>query len=193
MKPLLLASSSKHRKSVLQKLNLSFITAAPNIDECPAIDENPRQLALRLAEEKAHALASLYPNHIIIGSDQVASLENQIIGKPMNRQCSIRQLKHQSGKSVNFYTSLCVLNSENNQFYTDIDMTTVQFRELTEQQIMHYVDSEQPYDCAAAFKSEKLGIALLRKIEGEDPNALIGLPLIKLISLLEKFNISVLE
>jgi MAF protein len=192
MKPLLLASSSKHRKSILKKLHLPFISVTPNVDERPTINEHPKQLALRLATQKAHVLANMYPNYIIIGSDQVACLDNQLLGKPMDRDHSIQQLKLQSGNSVDFYTSLCVLNTENNQFYTDIDISTVHFRKLTEQQITHYVDIDQPYDCAAAFKSESLGIALLTKIEGDDPNALIGLPLIKLITLLNKFGIKTL-
>jgi MAF protein len=189
---LLLASSSKHRKNLLKKLNLPFISATPDIDERPNFSEQPKQLAQRLAKQKVYALADLYPGYIVIGSDQVACLDKQFLNKPMNRHRSIQQLKLQSGKSVDFYTSLFVLNTENNQYYTDIDISSVHFRKLTEQQISHYVDVEQPYDCAAAFKSEKLGIALVTKIDTEDPNALIGLPLIKLITLLNKFDIKTL-
>ncbi len=192
MKPLILASSSVYRRSLLRKLNIEFTFEAPNIDETPVENERPKVLALRLAKEKARALQSKYPHHLIISSDQAANFGNQILSKPGNYQSTIQQLRLQSGQSVNFYTSVCVLDSASNQFYTDIDCCTVHFKKLTDQQIINYVTIDQPYNCVGGFKSEGLGIALFNKIEGDDPNALIGLPLIKLIKLLEKFDIPVI-
>lgn len=192
MPPIILASTSIYRKELLQKLQINFICAAPNIDETPQKNEPPKQLALRLAKEKAIAIKQQYPQHIIIASDQVASFSNKILGKPGNHKQTIDQLKQQSGQSVNFFTSVCVLNSATNTSYIDLDVCTVHFKHLSDQQIFNYVDLEKPYDCAGGFKSEGLGIALFDKIEGEDPNALIGLPLIKLISLLGKFDIEIL-
>jgi MAF protein len=192
MKPLILASSSVYRRRLLQKLHIEFTFEAPNIDEHPVDNEHPEVLALRLAKEKARALQSKYPHHLIISSDQVANFGNQILGKPGNYQNTVQQLKLQSGQSVKFYTSICVLDSASNQFYTDIDCCTVHFKKLTDQQIINYVTIDQPYNCAGGFKSEGLGIALFNKIEGDDPNALIGLPLIKLIKLLEKLDVQVI-
>jgi len=189
---LILASSSKYRAHCLEKLNIPFVAISPNIDENPKANEPPDALALRLAKEKAYALKKQFPNHLIIGSDQVACFDNQLIGKPGSYQQTIEQLQRQSGQTVIFYTGLCVLNSSTNQCYTDLDQTTVFFRALSDKQISNYVEQEQPFDCAGGFKSEGLGIALFNKIESEDPNALIGLPLIKLINLLKKFNFDIL-
>lgn len=122
----------------------------------------------------------------------MVSCGNQTLGKPGNFANTVNQLKQQSGQAVHFFTSVCVLDSANNQMVTDIDICTVHFKNLTEQQIINYVEKEKPYNCAGGFKSEELGIALFNKIEGDDPNALIGLPLIKLITLLSQFNIEVL-
>lgn len=192
MKELILASSSLYRKNLLQKLKLKFITASPDIDEHPLLNEQPDKLAIRLATEKALALKDDYPNHLIIGSDQVASFDNHILGKPGNHQSTIKQLELQSGCAVNFYTSICVLDSLSGQYYTDIDLCTTYFKKLTAKQILNYVTLDTPYDCAGGFKAEGLGISLFDKIEGEDPNSLIGLPLIKLIKILELFGIQVI-
>jgi len=192
MKKLILASSSIDRKNLLQKLKLEFISVAPDINEQPKRNEHPRELVLRLAKEKAHALKSDYPNHLIISSDQVASFDNHIPGKPGSYSNTVKQLKRQSGKAVNFYTSICVLDTDSGVYYIDIDLCTAYFKELSEQQITHYVKSDTPFNCAGGFKSEGLGISLFNKITGEDPNALIGLPLIKLIKILEKFDVYVI-
>jgi len=191
-RPLVLASSSPYRKALLDKLQLKFICANPDIDETAINNEKPKELALRLAKEKAKALAESYPNHLIIASDQVALLGNVQLHKPHNHANTIKQLQQSSGKSVTFYTSICILNSATQEINSDIDLCTVYFKSLNEQQIIRYVNSEQPYDCAGGFKSEGLGIALFDRIEGDDPNALIGLPLIKLIALLQKYNIAVI-
>ncbi len=190
---LVLASSSEYRKTLLDKLNLHFVCAQPNIDESAKSLEPPTKLALRLAEEKAKSLALTYPKHFIIGSDQVAIINHTQLHKPGNKQAAIEQLRLSSGKQVNFYTSVCVLDTANNQLKSAIDICTVHFKNLSEQQIKHYINIEQPYNCAGSFKSEGLGIALFERIEGDDPNALIGLPLIKLTQLLKEFNIDVLS
>ncbi len=189
MKDIILASSSVYRKQLLQKLKLPFQCYSAAIDETPKTGETPKDLALRLSIEKAKALQNHYPRHLIIGSDQVASISGQILGKPGNPQNAVEQLRQQSAQKVKFYTAICLLDSETDTYYSELDLCTVHFRQLSEQQIKHYVDLEKPYDCAGSFKSEGLGIALFDKIEGDDPNALIVLPLIKLIRLLNKFDL----
>jgi len=192
MRPIILASSSKYRNLLLQKLGLKFTSIAPNIDESTLSNESPKQFALRLAQEKAQAIQAKAPNHLIIASDQVACCDNKILGKPGSFEDTVKQLKLQSGQTVHFFTAVCVLDSATNKMLSDIDICTVYFRHLTEQQILNYVKIEQPYDCAGGFKSEGLGIALFDKIEGDDPNSLIGLPLIKLITLLNNFDVNIL-
>jgi septum formation protein len=162
------------------------------VDEERRYNEPPDALAPRLAAEKALAVARRFPDHLVIGSDQVAVLDGELLGKPVTRDNAIHQLRKASGRSVRFYTALCVANAATGEIKTDLDLCTVVFRPLADGQIARYVDREQPYDCAGAFKSEGLGIALFERIEGEDPNALIGLPLIRLIRLLEAFGVEVL-
>lgn len=192
MKKLVLASSSPYRKQLLEKLRLDFIISSAHIDETAHKDEAGDEMAIRLAIAKAQAVAAHFTDHLIIGSDQVAMFEQRPLGKPGDRDNAIRQLNEQSGQAVKFYTGLCLLNSNDGNYLTALDTCTVYFKQLTEAQIRHYVELERPYDCAGSFKSEGLGIALFEKIEGDDPNALIGLPLIKLVSLLEQFGHSVL-
>lgn len=194
MKPnnLVLASGSNYRQALLKKLQLNFTVASPNIDESPLANEAPIELALRLSKLKACALMGKFPDHLIIGSDQVALLNGRQLNKPGNRDNAIAQLKAASGNQVSFYTGICVVNSKTKQCLTDLDICTVFFKTLTLQQIKHYVDFDQPYDCAGGFKSESLGIALFEKIQGDDPNALVGLPLIKLIALLAQFDVHLL-
>ncbi|NOR81709.1 MAG: septum formation inhibitor Maf [Methyloprofundus sp.] len=190
---LVLASSSIYRKELLAKLQLNFLCADPDIDESKQIDESPTQMALRLAKEKAAALAPNYPQKLIIASDQVAMLEQIQLKKPGNKNNAIKQLQLCSGKAVKFYTSVCILDTSTNELKSAIDICTVYFKKLTEQQIINYIHLEQPYHCAGSFKSEELGIALFERIQGDDPNALIGLPLIKLINLLNEFNLDILS
>ena len=189
---LVLASGSLYRQSLLKNLRVGFISASPDIDESAIDGESPTQLALRLSSEKANSLTQKYPDHLIIGSDQVAILNNKQLTKPGNRENCITQLKSVSGNKVLFYTGVCVLNSRTGQCITDIDLCIVYFRALTTEQIERYVDMDNPFDCAGGFKSESLGIALIERIEGEDPNALIGLPLIKLIEILGQFDFEVI-
>ena len=189
---LVLASSSEYRKALLEKLHLSFICASPNIDETAQENETAQEQALRLAKQKAHALASTYPKHIIIASDQVAMMGSMQLHKPGNPKSAIKQLQESSGNCVKFYTSIYVLDTASMNYRSDIDICSVYFKKLNTEEIENYVLLEQPYNCAGSFKSEGLGIALFKRIESEDPNALVGLPLIKLIELLKTFNINVL-
>lgn len=188
-----LASSSPYRRELLAKLGISFETASPNIDETPLEGESPAHISLRLAEEKARALQKLYPAHLIIGSDQVASLDGVIFEKPCTRERAIQQLRTASGKAVEFLTGVCVLDSAIGKAITDMDKTIVHYRPLNNREIELYVDKERPFDCAGALKSEGLGIALVERLETGDPNALIGLPLIRLVGLFEKFDLNILE
>lgn len=192
MKTLVLASTSIYRKELLARLGLPFVTAAPNIDETPRPQEAPDQLVRRLAEAKARAVAADYAEALIIGCDQVATLENRIIGKPVNHACAVDQLRMASGKRLDFLSGLCLFNSATTQAQTVLVAFSVVFRNLSEDQIENYLRHEHPYDCAGSFKSEKLGIALCERLEGDDPSALIGLPLITLIRLLEHEGITVI-
>jgi MAF protein len=194
--PLLLASSSAYRKQLLEKLQLPFTCASPDIDESIRLDESPHNYVQRLAIEKAKALKDDFPNHIIIGSDQCAVLEAKgqqyVLGKPDTVENAIQQLSQASGQSVTFLTGLCVYNSATQQEISLVEPFIVHFRNLTRTQIERYIDQENPLDCAGSFKSEGLGIRLFSALEGRDPNSLIGLPLIALVDLLEQQGIQVL-
>lgn len=189
---LVLASSSPYRRELLNKLGLTFDTASPDIDETPLSGEAPMQTSMRLSLQKAAALAAEFPRHLIIGSDQVAMLDGKPLNKPGSRENTIAQLAAASGKTVHFYTGVCVYDSRTGQHRVDCDRCAVTFRVLSPEQIERYVDLDRPFNCAGGFKSESLGIALFERIEGDDPNALIGLPLIKLIGLLEAFGVQVI-
>ncbi|MFI8418093.1 Maf family protein [Serratia sp. NPDC078593] len=184
MQRLLLASTSPYRKLLLDKLNLSFMTAAPQVDETPWPGECAEALVLRLAAAKAQTLALDYPDHLIIGSDQVCVLNGEITGKPHSVENACAQLRKASGQCVTFYTGLALYNSHNQHLQTLCEPFHVHFRTLSDQEIATYVQLEQPLNCAGSFKSEGLGIALFEKLEGRDPNALIGLPLIALLDML---------
>lgn len=190
--PLVLASGSPYRKALLEKLKLPFVTAVPNIDETPLFNEAPEQLAMRLSAAKARALLEEFPQHLIIGSDQVAVLGGRKLDKPGGFEAAVAQLQAASGRSMCFYTGVSVLNSRTGRQLSAVDVCKVHFRTLSREEIQDYVRREEPYDCVGAFKVEGLGIALFHRIEGDDPNALIGLPLIQLIDLLRRFGIKVL-
>lgn len=179
-----LASTSPFRKLLLQQLGLVFSTASPNIDETALPDEQPQALVRRLAEQKARAVAETHRDALIIGSDQVACIEGTTLGKPGSRAKAIKQLQQASGKKVSFYTGLCLFNTATGRVRTICEPFHVHFRKLARDQIERYLDAEQPYNCAGSFKSEGLGIALFERLEGDDPNALIGLPLIRLVSMM---------
>lgn len=191
MLPIILASSSIYRRELLQRLHLPFTCISPDINEAAHTDESPEQLVCRLAKEKARAVATLNKQHLIIGSDQVAALDGQILGKPHDLQRATAQLQAASGRSVTFYTGLTLLNSQTGQCQTDCITFTVHFRELTGQQILRYLKAEQPFDCAGSFKSEGLGVSLFRSTEGCDATSLIGLPLIRLVEMLNTEGVSV--
>lgn len=186
---LILASSSLYRRKILQKLGIEFDWTSPDIDETPLPDEPPEELVRRLAESKARALTATYPNHLIIGSDQVATLGGNIIGKPGNHQAALAQLEGFSNKTVLFLTGLCLLNSATGQAQISVEEYRVKFRPLSTKQLNNYLEKEQPYDCAGSFKSEGMGIYLFDKLSGDDPNTLIGLPLIALTKMLIKEGI----
>lgn len=189
---LILASGSIYRKELLSRLRLPFEVIVPNIDENALLNEKPQETALRLAEQKAHAIAKLAPGAIIIGSDQVATLNNLPIGKPGTHQNALRQLQMMRGKQVIFHTALCVY--QNCQPIPLIQMDNIQtivtFRDLPDAELEAYLHIEKPYDCAGSAKNEGLGIAILERIESNDPTALTGLPLIALTSMLRKTGIN---
>ena len=184
MNKLVLGSSSPYRKQVLEKLGVAFETASPEIDETPLLNETAQSLVQRLSEKKAKAVAAEFPQALIIGSDQVAVLDGQILGKPHNHENAFKQLRQASGRRVDFYTGLCLYNSQNaNQQYNCIPFS-VYFRKLSDEQIERYLQHDKPYNCAGSFRSEALGISLFTKMQGDDPNSLMGLPLIELIEML---------
>ncbi len=189
---IVLASTSKYRRALLERLGLSIVTAPPQVDEAPRPGEPARVLVERLAEAKARAVAADYPQALIIGSDQVAVIDDRILGKPGGRDAAIEQLGRASGKAVVFYTGLCLLNAATGRVRTLCEPFRVYFRHLTPAQIAGYVDREQPFDCAGSFKSEGLGIALFERLGGDDPSALVGLPLIRLVGLLEAEGVDIL-
>lgn len=189
---LVLASSSTYRKALLERFALDFYTFSPDVDESPLPDETPAELAKRLARDKSTAAAKHFPSALIIGSDQVASRDNAIIGKPGDTHACVEQLVRASGQRMDFLTGLCVLNTESGAAQLDVIRFSVVFRDLTRQQVKTYVAREQPFDCAGGFRSEGLGIGLFERLEGDDPTALIGLPLIRLSEMLRSEGLDVL-
>ncbi|SBT04359.1 hypothetical protein ACCAA_130239 [Candidatus Accumulibacter aalborgensis] len=193
MPPLVLASTSPFRRELLARLGLPFATANPAVDEAPLPGEKPEASALRLSQAKARAVADSHPGALIIGSDQVAYLDGHVFGKPETHQNALRQLQSMRGRQVNFFTGLCLLDARTGRAHLRGVPTVVTFRDLTDHEIENYLRREQPYNCAGSAKSEGLGIALIARIDGEDPNALIGLPLIALCDLLRLENVAVLD
>jgi MAF protein len=191
--PLILASTSPFRRSILQKLQLKFNTESPKVDEISLTNETPTALVKRLALAKALAVAANHPAALIIGSDQVAVFNGKILGKPHTHENAIKQLTTFSGNQVMFLTGLSLVNSQTGQHQTIVEPFSVYFRQLTSQQIETYLLAEQPYNCAGSFKSEGFGICLFDKLEGDDPNTLIGLPLIRLVALLSNEGVDVLS
>ncbi len=189
---IVLASSSTYRKSLLTPLFPKLICIAPNIDESIYKNEAADEYVTRLAREKAKTVAITQPSSIVIGSDQCAVLEDNIITKPNNHAVACEQLQRASGKQVTFFTGLCVMNSDSRSEQLCCETYNVFFRELSKSQIENYLQIDKPYDCAGSFKVEKLGITLFERLQGDDPNTLIGLPIIKLISMLENEGINAL-
>lgn len=191
-----LASSSVYRKALLQRLLLDFDCYSPDIDESLNHALNLKDNVVAIATKKAQAVAELMTNSLtdealIIASDQLCSINGQVLGKPHEHSKAVEQLKKVSGQSVIFYTALVVYNKANKQYLQHCDQTTVQFRELSSREIEHYLYREKPYDCAGSFKVESLGVSLFEKVINEDPTALIGLPLIKLCEFLRSNDIEV--
>ena len=184
LRPIVLASASRYRRELLQRFGLPFESFAPNVDESEIAGESARDTALRLAILKTRAAAARFPNAIVIGSDQVASCDGQRLGKPGNHANAMRQLEFMSGKTALFDTALAVLDTANCDVRSRVVPCRVTFRPLTRAVIEAYLEREQPYDCAGSAKAEGLGIALIARIETDDPTSLIGLPLIALAELL---------
>jgi septum formation protein len=189
---LVLASTSPYRRELLNRLGLPFDVANPRADESPLPDEAPEDLALRLSEVKARAAAQAYPDALIIGSDQVATVDGKIYGKPGTHERAVAQLRELSGKTVNFFTGLCLFDAKNGTAEVRGIPTLVKFRELSDTEIENYLKRETAYDCAGSAKSEGLGIALLASMQGDDPNALVGLPLIALCDMLRNKGVQIL-
>jgi MAF protein len=184
MPALLLASSSPYRRELLSRLRLPFACAAPDIDESHLPDEPACALVKRLAEQKARALAARHPGHLIIGSDQVAVLDDAILGKPHTFDKAFEQLSAASGREVVFLTGLALLNTQTGNCQVDVVPFTVHMRQLDAARIERYLRAEQPYDCAGSFKAEGLGVSLFQRTEGPDATSLVGLPLIRLVDML---------
>ena len=187
---LILASTSRYRKTLLEKLDLPFECAAPEVDESPLPDESAEALVARLALAKASAIADQFDQGLIIGSDQVCVCDGQILGKPGTVEKAVAQLMAARGRSITFYTGLCVLDAASGKAEQLVEPFTVHFRTLDETAIRRYVAAEMPLDCAGSFKCEGMGIVLFKGLEGRDPNSLIGLPLIGLIELLERHGLA---
>jgi len=190
--PLYLASTSIYRQQLLQKLTSNFTAISPHIDETAYLGETAPALVQRLAEAKAQAVAAQLATGLVIGSDQVAVFGEQILGKPHTSENAYAQLTSFSGQAITFLTGLCLINAATGHTQTVVEPFTVHFRELTHAEILAYITKEQPLDCAGSFKSEGLGISLFRKLEGDDPNSLVGLPLIRLLTLLRHEGVNLL-
>ncbi len=184
MQRLVLASTSPYRRELLARFQIPFEAAAPEADETPLAGESPVETAERLSELKARAVANRFPASLIIGSDQVAHMGEQRFGKPGTRDKAIAQLRTMSGKSIVFDTGLCLLNTSTGRLHRRVIPTEVRFRELSDAEITRYLDREDALNCAGSARSEGLGIALMEYMRGDDPNALIGLPLIALAEML---------
>jgi septum formation protein len=188
---LILGSTSPYRKALLQRLGLSFATVNPGVDETPVAGEKPADLARRLARAKAQAVAARHPEAVVIGSDQVADLHGSAMGKPRTHDRAMAQLRQMSGQTAVFHTALCVTCLATGFEQVEVAAVRVVFRSLDDLEIERYLLAEQPYDCAGSAKSEGLGIALLERIDSDDPTALIGLPLMRTCKMLRAAGISI--
>ena len=191
-KNLILASSSPYRRELLTHLQIPFLCVSPEVDETPLADELPQETALRLAQAKARKIGATHTDALIIGCDQVATLDNQQLGKPLTHENATRQLRLMRGREVTFHSALCLYNASTQNMQAEVVPYIVKFRNLTDAQIESYLTKEQPYHCAGSAKSEGLGIAIIEKMTGDDPNALIGLPLIALVNMLHHEGVAVI-
>jgi len=190
--PLILASTSPFRRELLARLGLEFEVTPPGVDETALSGEDAQGLALRLSKEKASAVAATINHGLVIGSDQVAVLGAEILGKPLDRADAIRQLTMASGREMHLYTGLTLVNAASGTVQQDVVAYRVMYRDLTPDQIEQYLDLDAPFGCCGSLRAESLGIALLRELSGPDPSALIGLPLISLVEMLDREGIDVL-
>lgn len=190
--PIILASSSIYRRELLSRLQLPFTVVSPDVDETPLVDEAPQETALRLAQEKARKIGQSQKNALVIGCDQVAVLDGVQLGKPLVHDVALQQLRLMQGKEVLFHSALCLYNAASGHMQSADVPYTVKFRALDDTQIERYLHKEQPYHCAGSAKSEGLGIVLIEYMRGDDPNALIGLPLIALVSMLKNEGVNVI-
>jgi septum formation protein len=184
-----LASTSRYRRELLSRLQIGFDCAAPNVDETPREGEAPDIQAVRLAVTKAHAVKHVWPDALIIGSDQVATTAGTLLGKPGTHEQAVHQLTVMRGRAVSFFTGLCVLNAHTGREQSAMVPVTVHMRNYSDAQIERYLRADQPYDCAGSARIEKLGITLIERLDTDDPNALIGLPLIALCDMLQNEGI----
>ncbi len=191
-RPLVLGSTSPYRRELLQRLQIPFDVAAPDVDETPMPDETPRGLAQRLALLKARAVASIFPHAVVIGADQVADLNGLSLGKPGNHENAVAQLRQMRGQTVVFQTAVAVVCLESGFEEAGLAAVRVKFRNLTDAEIENYLHAERPYDCAGSAKSEGLGVALLESIENDDPTALVGLPLIRTCKMIQAAGVALL-
>lgn len=191
-RPLILGSTSRYRRELLARLNLPFRVESPDVDETPHAGETPSELACRLALAKAHAVANRHPEAVVIGSDQVADLQGEPLGKPGSHERATAQLRRMRGQAVIFQTAVAVVCRASGFEQTGLAPVRVTFRDLTDQEIESYLRAEQPYDCAGSAKSEGLGIALLESIDSDDPTALVGLPLIRTCQMIRSAGIKLL-
>jgi septum formation protein len=191
-RPLVLASTSPYRRELLTRLRIPFDVCAPGVSEAPLPGEAARDTALRLAQLKARAVAPSYPGALVIASDQVAALDGECLGKPGNHQKAVSQLKALRGKCVTFHTALALLNAATGALQLDEVPTAVYFRDYSDDEIERYLVAEQPYDCTGSAKIEGLGIALVERMVSDDPSALIGLPLMRLITMLQHERVPIL-
>jgi septum formation protein len=190
---LILGSSSRYRRELLERLRIPFEVMKPSVDETAIVGESPQHTALRLAKEKAAAIAAGSAAALVIGSDQVASCDGIQIGKPGTHEFALAQLEFMQGKSVVFHTAICLHDTRTHDVQSALVATSVRFRQLSRQELEAYLFAERPYDCAGSAKSEGLGIVLLESIESTDPTALVGLPLITLVSMLRHAGIALFE
>ncbi len=189
---LILASSSPYRRELLERLKIPFEVIAPDVDEAPRPGETPSAMVERLSIEKARKIADGKPGTLVIGSDQVAVYNGAIVGKPHSHDKAVEQLRSASGRAVTLYTGLALVNADTGRVQHEVIPYRVTFRALTDAQIESYLRKEQPYSCAGSVRSEGLGIALLERFEGDDPNTLIGLPLIRLVRMLENEGVKII-
>ncbi len=192
LEQLVLASTSPYRRALLEKLGLPFVCADPAVDESPLPGEEPVALARRLAEAKARAVARAHPGSLIIGGDQLAVCNGEILGKPGNHANAVAQLQRISGQAVVFHTALCLYRPADERLWLEVEPYTVYFRQLDAARIERYLRREPAYNCAGSFKSEGFGITLCERLQGDDPNALVGLPLIRLTRMLEQAGVAVI-